>query len=256
MAKEFEMSTISNPGIILHRIRVKLYPNYLQNVGGSYIARTDNEKTLTVGDVCAALKTRGGFTGNYEDLMEYVRQYYDEVAYQLCDGYAVTNGYYTIHPNIGGSFNAVNEAHDHEKHPVTFRFGTRAKLRSLVKNIAVDVAGIADTAGYIDTFIDYEENSVNGIFVPGNQFAIHGNKIKVEGDDPEIGVYFVPVDNPALAVKVSRIAENSPSKITGLAPDTGNLYNRIEIRTRYSGVNNKLLKTPKTLTGSFVLESA
>jgi hypothetical protein len=233
-----------------------LYPNYLQNVEGTYIARTNNERTLTIENICKIMKTRAGFTGKYEDLLDYVHQFNDEVAYQLCDGYAVTNGYYTVHPNIGGSFNGVNEAHDHEKHPISFRFGARAKLRKLAKDIAVDIEGIADTSGYIDTFFDYEEDSTNSIFVPGNQFAVHGNKIKVAGDDPGIGVYFVPVDDPSGAVKMTRLAENNPSKITGIAPQTGHQYNRIEIRTQFAGSGSILLKAPRIIVSSFVLEEA
>ena len=242
--------------LILHRIRVKLYPNYLSSVEGAYIARTNNEKTLAIEDVCTAMKTRGDFTGNYENLLEYVRQYYDEVAYQLCDGYAVTNGFYTVHPNIGGVFNDVTEAHDHQKHPISFRFSARAKLRNLIKDIAVEVEGIADSTGYIDKFTDYEEDSVNSTFIPGNQFAVHGHKIKLAGEDSKIGIYFVPLDDPSKAVKVERIAENSPSKVTGIAPDTGHLQNRIEIRTQFSGVMNRLLKAPRTITSSFVIEAA
>lgn len=242
--------------MILHRIRVKLYPNYLQNVEGMYIARTNNERTLDIEDICTVMKTRSGFTGKYEDLLEHVRQYYEEVAYQLCDGYAVTNGYYTVHPNVGGTFDSVNEAHDREKHPITFRFGARAKLRKLAMEIEVEVESIADGAGFIDMFIDYEEDSTNSLFVPGNQFAIRGSKIKVEGDDPNIGVFFVPEDDPSGAVKMTRLAQNNPSMITGIAPATGHQYNRIEIRTQYSGAGGKFLKTLRTIISPFTLEEA
>ena len=203
------MPTINDLPMLLHRIRIKLYPNYLPNVEGSYIARTNNEKTLTIEDVCTAMKTRGGFTGSYETLLENVRQYYDEVAYQLCDGYAVTNGFYNVYPNIGGTFNSVSEVHDHKKHPVSFRFGTRSKLRKLIENIAVEVDGIADSSGYIDSFIDFEEESTNSLFLPGNQFAVHGHKIKIAGDDPGVGLYFVPVDDPSKAVKVTESVEKA-----------------------------------------------
>ena len=83
------MAIINDVNEVLHRIRVKLYPNYLPNVEGIYIARTNNEASLTIEQVCAALKNRGGFTGNYEDLTENIRQFFDEAAYQLCDGFAV-----------------------------------------------------------------------------------------------------------------------------------------------------------------------
>ncbi|MDR0443845.1 MAG: DUF4469 domain-containing protein [Treponema sp.] len=246
--------TTNELGLIFHRIRAKLYPNHLQNVKGEYIARTSNEDTLSIDEVCAIMKTRAGFTGKYEDLLVHVHQYIDEAAYQLCDGYAVTNGYYTVYPNIGGSFSGLNETHDHKKHPISFRFRVRAKLKNLIKNIQVNIDSIADTGGFIDTFTDQEEDSVNGVYVPGNMFAIHGSKIKIAGDDPSLGVYFVPVNDPSKAVKVSRIGKNNPTEITGIAPNTEHQDNRIEIRTRFSG-NDRLLKEVRTIRSAFVIEA-
>ncbi|MDR2738665.1 MAG: hypothetical protein LBB68_02395, partial [Treponema sp.] len=160
------MAVINSVTEVLHRIRVKLYPNYLPNTEGAYIARTDNEASLSVEDVCAALKNRGGFTGNYDDLVEHVKQFFDEAAYQLCDGFAVNTGYFSVHPNVGGTFDKVFEGHDTEKHPVTFRFRTRAPLRALAEHIAVEVEGLADVAGYIDEFTDIATESVNETATP------------------------------------------------------------------------------------------
>ena len=246
--------TSSNVEQILHYIKVKLYKNYLPKVKGKYIARTDNNKTLSMEDVCASLKTRAGFTGKPDDLLGYVRQYYEEVAFLLSDGFAVNNGYYCIYPNIGGTFDSIHETHDHRKNPVSIRFSVRAKLRNLIKNIEVIIDGMADTSGYIAEYTDTDESSVNAFFVPKDQFIIRGHKIKIEGDSPDIGVYFVPVDDPAKAVKVSRIAKNSSTEIIGIAPDTEYQYNRIEIRTQYSGSSNKILKSTRTITSEFILE--
>jgi hypothetical protein len=116
------MALINAINEVLHRIRVQLYPNYLHNVEGAYLAHTVNEAGLSVGEVCAALKNRGGFTGNYDDLAEHVKQYFGEAAYQLRDGFAVDTGCYSIHPNVGGTFDKITEGHDAKKHPVTFRF--------------------------------------------------------------------------------------------------------------------------------------
>ena len=58
----------------------------------------------------------------------------------------------------------------------------------------MDIEGLADTSGWIDEFIDIEENSTNTLYLAEDQFVIHGHKIKVAGDDPGIGVYFVPVE--------------------------------------------------------------
>jgi hypothetical protein len=239
---------------ILHRIKVKLYPNYLPGAEGSYIARTDNEATLSVEDVCTALKNRGGYQGKFSVLTDIVKQYLDELIYQLCDGYAVSTGYFSIHPNIGGTFSSTKDTYDPKRHPITFRFRTQRALRALIPTIAVEGLGLADTSGYIAEFFDFDEQSSNALYSPGDQFAITGDKIKLAGDAPDIGVYFVPVEDPAKAVKLKRRAENSHSKITGIAPKTGYQRVRIEIRTQYSGSGSKMLKAPRTIVSGFILE--
>ena len=250
------MSIINDIKEVLHKIRVKLYPNYLPNVEGAYIARTDSEASLNVDKVCAALKNRGGYGGDYEDLVEGIKQFFDEAVYQLCDGFAVNMGYFSIHPNVGGTFNSVNDIHDHKKHPITFRFRTLPKLRRLAELIGVEIEGIADPSGWIDEFHDTDEDSINTLYIPGDQFVIHGHKIKIAGDDPGVGLFFVPVNDPSKAVKVTRIAENTPSKIIGIAPQTEHLHNRIEIRTQFSGSGVTFLKSIRTITSGFVLEES
>jgi hypothetical protein len=159
--------------------------------------------------------------------------------------------------NIGGTFSTCKDVlYDRETNPVSFRFGIRRKLRDLLKTIAVDIDGLADTQGYIGEFFDYDEKEVNRLFLPGNQFAIHGTKIKLAGQDPSIGVYFVPVQDPSKAVKVVRIADNTSSKITGIAPNIEHMLNRIEIRTQYAGSGKILLKSPRIITSDFVIEAA
>jgi len=240
--------------LILHKIRVKLYPNNLKNVKGAYIARTDNERTLDTNNIGVTMLTRAGYKGNFDDMIGFLHQYNHEVVYQLMDGYAVTNGYYTMRLNIGGSFDSVHEAHDHDKHPIEFRFTARNKLRALAREIAVEVEGLADANGYIDTFTDTEENSVNDIYRPGNMFVIHGFKIRIAGDHPGVGVYFVPIDNPDAAAMVTRLGENAPSRVTGIALQTGYRHNRIEVRTMFGGDPKRPLKEMRTITSPFSIE--
>jgi len=250
------MSVINNEKEAIQRMHVKLYPNYRPQEEGTYIARTSNETSLTIEQICTAIKNRGCFEGNYGDLIENVRQFFDEMAYQLCDGYVVNTGYFSIHPNIGGTFDSEKEAYDHKKHPISFCLRTRAAMRRLVKHIAVEVDGLADSTGWIDEFTDFNLDSVNGIFLEDNIFKISGHKIKIAGDDPACGVYIVPVNAPAKAAKVTRIAENTTSTIIGRAVSTRQKYNKIEIRTQFSGSDTSLLKTPRTITSHFLIEEA
>jgi hypothetical protein len=250
------MSALDEYDLVLHKIKAKLYPNHLQNVEGNYIARTNSEKTLDQTDIATAAKTRGGFSGETSDFLKVIEAYNAEVAYQLCDGYAVTNGWYTIYPNIGGVFESARDTPDPEKNKVSFRFTQRKRLRSLTKKITVVIEGVADTSGTIDYLVDMEEDDIaRNLFVPGNMISITGNKIKVAGDNPGNGVYFVPVDDPSKAVKMKRIGDNNPGRITGIAPNPEHVHSRIEIRTQYNGSSNSFLKEQRIITSHFTLES-
>jgi hypothetical protein len=247
------MAAINALDLILHNIRVKLYPNYLPTAKGKYLARTDSDKTVNVKDICTIMVTRAGFDGSIDTLYDYVIQFLDEMAYQLCDGFTVNSGYFTIRPNIGGTFDSAAEIHDHEKHPISFSFNPLDKLRKLTKNIKVVVEGIADSPAYIDQIEDVEEHLVNSGYMAGHAVAVHGHRIKLAGDDPVVGMYFVPANDPSHAVKATRILENNPSRVLAIAPSTGFNVNRIEIRTQFSGGGGQLA-VPRAVTTPFTVE--
>jgi hypothetical protein len=238
---------------VMHRIRVKLYHNYFPK-GEKYIARTDCEATLSVDQVCAAARDRGGFTGDFEDFVDHVKQYHIEASYQLLDGFAINTGYFSIHPNLGGTFKTVHEVPDHKTHPLTYRFRPLKPMRDMAASTHVVVEGLADVDGYIDEFLDSENNSINGVLEPGHQFMITGHRLKVIGDDPTCGLYFVPVGYDDPPVKVTRIIENTPTKIIGVIPEVGWAFSKLEIRTQYSGSKTAFLKNVRVITSDFTLE--
>jgi len=242
---------------VLHNVRANLYVNHLTHVQGKFIARTSNEASLDIAQVCTTLASRGGFAGDYETLVMNVQEYFDEMVYQLCDGYAVNTGYFTIFPNIGGTFSSLREGFDPEKHPITFRFRALAKLRAQVKNITVSILGLAATQGFIDEFTDVATGNINETVSGGDMFTITGDKIKVasDGDNEECGVFLEPVDEPGRLIKVTRpLAENLNHKIIGTMPVlmAPSRY-RLVIVSQFNGSNKTFLKKPKRLVSKFEL---
>ena len=201
------------------------------------------------------MRERGGFKGDYNDLVSNIKRYNDEVAYQLCDGFRVSNEWFTIYPNLGGTFKSVRDTPDPKKHPLTFRFRALTALRKLAESIEVVIDGEADVNGYIDIFTDTEEHAENSIFVRDNMFVLTGDKIKIEGDDPGIGLFLVPVDSPDNPIKVERISENTPSKITGIMPSSKYIVHKLEVRTQFTGDAKTLLKVPRIITSSFTISA-
>jgi len=245
------MSEIYEAKEEMHSIEAQLYPNHLQN-DGTYVAKNVKEKTIGIEAVCAAMKNRGGYDGGVDEAVKTVKHFLKEVMYQLCDGFSINLLWFTITVSFSGLFHSVNEPFAPPKHKVTFKFHPLKAMRKLTDLIEVTVNGRIEEPAYISEFIDLEEDLTNSLIVAGHGFAVHGHNIKIEGDDP-CGMYFVPVDDPSKKVKVERLLENNPSKITAIAPVVDNAVFRVEIVTKFSSSSTVLL-TPRTITSPFTIE--
>jgi hypothetical protein len=231
---------------VLHKIRIKLHPCRLPGKEGLFIARIDNETVLSVEEVCAALVARGSFTGDYGTLVMYVKCFFDEVVYQLCDGFGVKNRYFSMHPIVGGYFRGPEEANDRKAHPVGFGFQVLPPLQDLTDLITIE-ASYAKPGGYIDMVTDFESQTVNRTLTPGGLFMAYGAKIRITGNRPENGVWFIPVADPTRRIKAEGgFAENKQNKVIGKVPDLAPGAYTLEIVTQFSG-GSKPLKEPRTI---------
>jgi hypothetical protein len=236
----------------MHKMRAKLYPSTLPGSEGKYVARTVNEGSVTISDICASMKNRAGYKGTHEDAKQTLHQFFTEMLYQLADGFSVNLGFCSIHPNIGGLFISEKEIHDHELHPVGFRFQELKPMRDLRELIEVIIEGFADTHGFIEEFCDIATGALNESMTSMNMFILTGERLKVDGDHPDIGVYFEQQDGPA-KLKVTAVAENASGKLIGLIPAGPSGKYKVVIRTQYTGSSNKFSKETRAFESRFTL---
>jgi hypothetical protein len=151
----------------------------------------------------------------------------------------------------------AQEPWDRQKHPIRFTFRALKPLRDLAEHIEVFIEGVAETAGYIAEITDVTTEAINETLTPGGMFAIEGHKIKIAGESPDCGVYFVSATNATQRVKVTgHLADNTASRIVGMTPALAAGQWRVEVVTQYSGGTQTALKAPRTLEGKNVLTVA
>ncbi len=172
--------------------------------------------------------------------------------YQLCDGFSVNTGWFTVTVHIGGLFHSVKEIFDPKKHPVTFKFHMLKAMKNLTSLIEVIINGHIEESAYISEYSDMEDSEGSNLFEPGHVCEILGRRIKIEGPAAETGLWMVPVLDPTKAVKVNRIVSNNASRIEFIPVSTEYAENRLEIRTRYSGSATPLTAL-RTVTSQFVI---
>ena len=175
-----------------------------------------------------------------------VELFHKEMAYRLCDGFSVNTSWYNASTHIKGVFTGPAEAFDVSKHTVAVEFRQGAELRRELGMVGVDILDRAESGFFIAEVLDLRTRSVNDQLTPGRNAKIRGGKLKVEGDDPACGVYFVnEADGTRVKVDAADIVENMNAHLLIVIPALASGTYRLEVSTQYSG-GNKPLKTPRT----------
>jgi hypothetical protein len=250
----FFMSVIENYEDTMHKIAVKFVPAFLPEAKKPYYIKPVHQRTLNIREVAGKAEAynigidpkviEDGLNGGLR-----------LIRYLAADGYRITTPLFNLRIRVPGEYDGTEAGLPEGVTPVV-RLGSSAEFRKYVKDsVQIEIDGVDDQNGRIAEFLDVEGNKRNSIFYPGDQFILTGSKIKVAGGDPFCGAYLVPVDNPAAEVRITRIAENTRSKIIGICPQTGHQYNKIVIRTQYAG-SSIHLKNIRTIESSFVIEEA
>jgi len=231
---------------ILHKIKANLYPNLLTEDPNDYSARVISERTLNVKDICKVAVSRGGAATTAEAMEHNVNLFMKEMGYQLSDGYSINTGYFTANTLIRGVFNKPDENFNTDKHAILYQFNQGELLRKELPNISVEIKGIGDSSINVSEVIDVKTGSVNDLLTPNRNLRIKGFKLKLAGDNPAVGVYFInQATQERTKVEASEIVNNNPAELIIVIPILAAGTYLLEVTSQFAGggVN---LKEPRT----------
>ena len=232
---------------ILHKIKANLYPNLLTEDPNDYVARVVSDRTLSVKEICNEAVGRGGAATTAEAMEHNVNLFLKEMGYQLSDGFSINTGYFTANALIRGVFNSPTETFNADKHAILYQFNQGELLRKELPNVAVEITGLGDSSISISEVLDVKTGSVNDLLTPSRNLRIKGIKLKLAGDNPAVGVYFVnQATSERTKVESSEIVTNNPAELIIVIPELAAGNYSIEVASQFSGSSNSLLKEPRT----------
>ena len=150
-----------------HTIKAYLYDNLLTPDPNDFTARVSSERSLSVADICHSAATRGGADVSDAAMSHAVELFLKEMAYRLCDGFAVNTGYFTAMPVVRGVFLNPNETFDPQRHTLQFQFTQGELMRREIEDVEVKIMGVAETGLYIGQVEDMKSRTVNEVLTPG-----------------------------------------------------------------------------------------
>jgi hypothetical protein len=178
----------------------------------------------------------------------------DVAAEELANGASVYFGLGYFNLLVNGVFVGDHAKWNPEVNSLHVKATPSVEVRNTVKNIHVDVRGMAQSGLVINTVLDVASGKENTNLTPGGGVNLAGAKIRIAGDSPDNGIALTEqCSGTVTRIAPTAILVNEPSKVSFIAPAdlTPGDY-KLSLTTQYSH-SSVLLKEPRTYVFDYLL---
>ena len=234
---------------MLNKLKSWLIPNSVTKDPNDKILLLDSAGSVGIQKIHEEMRLED--TGLREETIVHVTSLFLRVtARLLMNGYNVNTGLFYAVPRLtgvveGGKWNPA-------KNSIYVSFTQDKILREEIKNTEVVILGEKADSMYILEVEDRKTKLKDGTITPGRNMFVRGACLKVEGEDPAVGVTFTNKETQAV-VKLDDdlITVNNPSELTLLVPtDLANGDYELTVCTQYMKGSAALLKSPRSVSVS------
>lgn len=224
-------------------LNLKAYPNELTpDVETDYTVRVDTQtQSLNLDDLAQMAAAR---VGCEESVARSVAQVLmEEASRAVASGFCVSTPLCYVQPMASGVLmeEELSQPVDRERIKVYGSFRQGPALREAIAKARLKLyLQPASTGPYIAgmTSAMQQPGGETVPMQPGEMAVITGNRLKVTGTDPEVGIRLTSVDEPSKTylIPAARIAPNNPKRLQFVLPaDMAEGEWTVSVATQYSG---------------------
>lgn len=160
-------------------------------------------------------------------------------------GMRVNDGY--CYASLSCTGVVEGSAWDPAVNSLTVNMQPAKSLREAVAEAKVTVTGTASEAMYISAGGDATTKGTSYTVTPGSIYRVRGKNVKIAGEDPSVGIFFVNEEGTETQVPMAQVAMNNPSELRFIVPAglTDGVY-KLRLVTQFSGSGNTMLKSPRS----------
>lgn len=243
------------------KLSVALYQNKIkknadENV--TFYARTINRGICNNEDLASDLILLGknnGFTK--EQIVKIAELLNESKLSKISDGFIVDDGLFRSSAKVKGCFDSESEPFNKEKHSIEISVFPVAAAKNTLASLEPVITQGNSVKPNITEIFDLTSKG-SEILTKGGFFDVYGSNIRIGGEAPDVGLYFVNVedDTKTVCLKQESIGTNSQNHLACVVPvdlQTGSY--KIKVVTQ--AVNSKVVrKQPLEFTFNTVLTVA
>jgi len=224
-------------------LKYSLEENRLTERPDDYSAQTYASGSFDMEAIINRMLSRGTLVTR-TDVIAVMNNFQETLVDIILEGGMINTPIFNTAFSISGVFESPLDSFDGNRHKLNVNLTKGTLLRDAEKKVKFEKTTASVPQPTIQEVRDSVSGSVNEMLTPRGVIEVYGYNLKIIGDDPTCGIWFVFGENDEY--KADIMIENKPSKIIAMIPDLPGGECRIKIVTQYSG--SVLLKTPKVCT--------
>ena len=225
-------------------LKYSLTENLLTDRPDDYSAQTHAVTSLDKEAVIARILNKGT-TLTKTDVLAVFNGIEEAITEALLEGNTINLPLFNTSFSISGVFESPLDSFDGNRHKLNINVTKGVLLREAEKSVKFEKTNTAVPLPQIQEVKDSISGAVNETLTPNGVVEVRGYNLKIDGDEPTCGLWFV-ADNGS-EIKADVLIENKPSKIIAMIPAlTAGTY-QVKVVTQHTG-SGTLLRTPKTFT--------
>ena len=205
----------------------------------NYSARVLTERTINQDELIDKMLSKRNLVSK-TDIVAVLNSYYEEIIESIEDGDNINLPLLNIGYSISGVFDTEEDGFNPETHKLHVNLNSGKLINEIKDDIPLQKVTAPITNTVINNLKDITTATTNTTLSANGLFELNGLRLKVAGDLPEVGLYFVAEDGTE--TKVSYLAQNSYKKIIGQAPALAAGNYRVRIKTQATGNSERFLK--------------
>ena len=222
-------------------LKYSLSENLLTDRPDDYSAQTHATESLDKEAIIARILKRGT-TLTKTDVLAVFNGIEEVIADALLEGNTINLPLFNTSFSISGVFESPLDVFDGNRHKLNINLTKGVLLRETEKDVKFEKTNTVTPLPQIQEVKDSISGTVNETLTPNGVVEVRGYNLKIEGDDPTCGLWFV--NSNGTETKANVFIENKPSKIIAMIPALANGNYQVKVVTQYVS-NHKFLKTPK-----------
>jgi hypothetical protein len=226
-------------------INVILKPNTVgENPTGFHALTVQGENRTTADFIRTMMSIRGGVTeGECALWIDLVKRAF---VFELSQGRIVNiDGFISANVHIQGDFPRSDSSFDPTRNTVHGSINFSRVINKILAASPVHHVSDAASGLYIEHIHDIASGTEDRVLTPGMGIRIRGNKMKIAGDDPAVGITIINAAGGSVMVDAAAIMRNGPREIEFICPSLPPGTYRLQVTTMYAG-GNGLLKEPRS----------